>query len=86
MTCNSFIFIYRRSLEAFSQHHLAAALRTDPDNNSGELVVTIPPEASHLVAEGTALRVGIEFSLECPQGGIHFVVPQKEGTYTEVNP
>lgn len=72
-----------RSLEAFSQHHLAAALRTDPDNNSGELVVTIPPEASHLVAEGTALRVGIEFSLECPQGGIHFVVPQKEGTYTE---
>lgn len=55
----------------------------DPDNNSGELVVTIPPEASHLVAEGTALRVGIEFSLEQPQGGIHFVVPPKEGTYTE---
>lgn len=72
-----------RSLEAFSQHHLAAALRVDPDNNSGELVVTIPPEASHLVAEGTALRVGIEFSLELPQGGIHFVVPPKEGTYAE---
>ncbi|XP_074031440.1 TATA-box binding protein associated factor 2 [Leptinotarsa decemlineata] len=72
-----------KSLESFSNHHLAAALRVDPDNNSGELVVTIPPEASHLVAEGTALRVGIEFSLEQPQGGIHFVVPQKEGTYAE---
>ncbi|XP_072381444.1 transcription initiation factor TFIID subunit 2 [Diabrotica undecimpunctata] len=72
-----------RSLEAFSQQHLTAALRVDPDNNSGELIVTIPPEASHLVAEGTALRVGIEFSLECPQGGIHFVVPPKEGTYAE---
>lgn len=72
-----------RSLDAYSQYHLAAALKVDPDNNSGELVVTIPPDASHLIAEGTALRVGIEFSLEQPQGGIHFVVPQKEGTYAE---
>lgn len=71
-------------MDAFSQHHLNAALKVDPDNNAGELVVTIPPEAGHLVAEGTALRVGIEFSLEQPQGGIHFVVPPKEGTYAEV--
>lgn len=72
-----------RSLDAFSKHHLSASLKVDPDNNSGELVVTVPPDASHLIAEGTALRVGIEFSLEQPQGGIHFVVPQKEGTYAE---
>ncbi|ENN80134.1 hypothetical protein YQE_03442, partial [Dendroctonus ponderosae] len=74
-----------RSLEQFSQYHLTAALKTDPDSSAGELVITIPPEAVHLVAEGTALRVGIEFSLEQPQGGIHFVVPQKEGTYAEVS-
>lgn len=72
-----------RSLEQYSQYHLSASTKTDPDNCAGELVVIIPPEASHLVAEGTALRVGIEFSLEQPQGGIHFVVPQKEGTYAE---
>ncbi|CAH1119125.1 unnamed protein product [Phaedon cochleariae] len=72
-----------RSLDAFSSHHLAAALKVDPDNSSGELVVTIPPEAAHLVAEGTALRVGIEFSLEQSEGGIHFVVPPKEGSYAE---
>ncbi|CAH2011714.1 unnamed protein product [Acanthoscelides obtectus] len=72
-----------RSLDVFSNHHLNAALKVDPDNCAGELVVTIPPEAGHLVAEGTALRVGIEFSLEQPQGGIHFVVPPKEGTYAE---
>jgi transcription initiation factor TFIID subunit 2 len=47
-------------------------------------VIIIPPEAAHLIAEGTALRVGIEFSLEQPQGGIHFVVPTCEGTYAEV--
>lgn len=71
-------------MEQYSQYHLNASLKTDPDNSAGELVITIPPEAAHLVAEGTALRVGIEFSLEQPQGGIHFVVPQKEGNYAEV--
>lgn len=75
---------YSRSLEAFSTHHLTAALKVDPDNSAGELVVTVPPEAGHLVAEGTALRVGIEFSLEQPQGGLHFVVPPTEGSYVEV--
>ncbi|KAF7285639.1 hypothetical protein GWI33_010292 [Rhynchophorus ferrugineus] len=67
-----------RNLGVYTFQHLFAALKTDPDNSAGELVVTIPHEASHLVAEGTALRVGIEFSLEQPQGGIHFVVPQRE--------
>lgn len=47
------------------------------------MVVTIPPEAHHLVAEGTALRIGIEFSLEQPQGGLHFVVPDTEGSMVE---
>lgn len=72
-------------MEDFSKNHLSAALKVDPDNNAGELVLTIPPEASHLVAEGTALRVGIEFSLEQPQGGLHFVVPSTEGSYVEVS-
>lgn len=71
-------------MEAFSAHHLTAALKVDPDNSAGELVITIPPDASHLIAEGTALRVGIEFSLEQPQGGLHFVVPPTEGSYVEV--
>ncbi|PSN33564.1 Transcription initiation factor TFIID subunit 2 [Blattella germanica] len=73
----------QRSLEAFSTSHLAAALQIDPDNNAGELVISIPPEASHLVGEGRALRLGIEFSLEQPQGGMHFVIPDCEGTLAE---
>lgn len=76
--------ICRRSLEFYTNQHLSAALKVDPDNSAGELVVTVPPEASHLIAEGTALRVGIEFSLEQPQGGLHFVVPPGEGNYAEV--
>ncbi|XP_022910061.2 transcription initiation factor TFIID subunit 2 [Onthophagus taurus] len=72
-----------RALEYFSTQHLSAALKVDPDNSAGELVVTVPNEAAHLIAEGTALRVGIEFSLEQPQGGLHFVVPAGEGSYAE---
>jgi hypothetical protein len=28
------------------------------------------------LASGKLLKVGVEFSLEDPQGGIHFVVPE----------
>lgn len=45
----------------------------------------MPDEAAHLVGEGRGLRIGIEFSLESPQGGMHFVVPEGEGTLTEVS-
>lgn len=67
----------RRSLDTFYKHHLAAAQKTDPDCNAGELIIQIPPEGSHLVGEGRGLRVGIEFSLESPEGGIHFVIPNE---------
>ncbi|KYQ58343.1 Transcription initiation factor TFIID subunit 2 [Trachymyrmex zeteki] len=73
----------QRSLEFFSNMHLAAAQKVDPDNNAGELVVQIPPDAAHLVTEGRSLRISIEFSLEQPQGGVHFVVPNCEGTLAE---
>ncbi|KAK0171350.1 hypothetical protein PV328_009091 [Microctonus aethiopoides] len=73
----------QRSLEAFSSLHLAAAQKVDPDNNAGELVIQIPPDAAHHVAEGRNLRIGIEFSLEQPEGGVHFVLPNCEGTLAE---
>jgi transcription initiation factor TFIID subunit 2 len=76
---------FRRSLEFFSNLHLAAAQKVDPDNNAGELLIQIPPDAAHLVEEGKNLRIGIEFSLEQPQGGVHFVVPNCPGTLAEVN-
>lgn len=74
----------RRSLDQFSNLHYAAASKVDPDNSAGELVVTVPPEAYHLFQEGMPVRVGIEFSLQEPQGGVHFVVPESEGSIIEV--
>ncbi|XP_026465105.1 LOW QUALITY PROTEIN: transcription initiation factor TFIID subunit 2-like, partial [Ctenocephalides felis] len=70
-----------RSLEVFSKCHLAAAQNIDPDCNAGELFINVPHEASHLIGEGRGLRVGIEFSLEQPQGGLHFVVPETEAPW-----
>ncbi|XP_049545880.1 transcription initiation factor TFIID subunit 2 isoform X1 [Anopheles darlingi] len=72
-----------KSLEFFSKSHLDVARKTDADQNGGELVVIVPVEAKYLIREGRGLRVGIEFSLENPHGGIHFVIPEGEGTMEE---
>uniref|UniRef100_A0A023F4P3 Transcription initiation factor TFIID subunit 2 n=1 Tax=Triatoma infestans TaxID=30076 RepID=A0A023F4P3_TRIIF len=72
-----------RSLEAFAQAHVNAASQIDPDKNGGELVVMIGEEAASLVTEGRSVRIGVEFSLEQPQGGIHFVIPEGEGVLAD---
>ncbi|XP_015121942.1 transcription initiation factor TFIID subunit 2 [Diachasma alloeum] len=73
----------QRSLEFFSTMHLAAAQKVDPDNNSGELLITMPEGSESLIQINQKLRIGIEFSLEQPQGGVHFVVPNCEGSLAE---
>ncbi|XP_013789329.2 transcription initiation factor TFIID subunit 2-like [Limulus polyphemus] len=73
----------QRNLDFFSSCHLAAVNSVDSDNGNGELNIRIPSEASHLVNEGKVLRVNVEFSIERPQGGVHFVVPNTEGTLAE---
>uniref|UniRef100_A0A182VCN1 Transcription initiation factor TFIID subunit 2 n=1 Tax=Anopheles merus TaxID=30066 RepID=A0A182VCN1_ANOME len=72
-----------KSLEFFSKSHLDVARQTDADENKGELVIVVPPEAKHLISEGRGVRIGIEFSLEDPPGGVHFVIPEGEGTMEE---
>ncbi|XP_017100570.2 transcription initiation factor TFIID subunit 2 [Drosophila bipectinata] len=64
-----------RSLETYSKQHLTAAQLTDPDANNGELLIIVPPEGYSMIQEGQGLRVRIEFSLETPKSGVHFVIP-----------
>ncbi|XP_065577950.1 transcription initiation factor TFIID subunit 2-like isoform X2 [Artemia franciscana] len=73
----------KRSAEDFSASHQTALRLVDPDNNAGELKIRIPPEASYLIIKDRPFRVGIEFSLEQPNGGIHFVSPKVDGAPTE---
>nr|CAG4643703.1 EOG090X00M6 [Lepidurus arcticus] len=72
-----------RSLDSFYTAHQKAVAAVDPDLNTGELMIRIPPEAIHMVNEGRPLRIGIEFSLEQPSSGLHFVVPPGEGSLAE---
>jgi len=77
--------IEKRDLDTFAENHLTGCNLVDPDLNGGELNIRIPSEALQqgLIAEGKPLRVSVEFSIEDPLGGVHFVVPEGEGSLAE---
>jgi len=77
--------VEKRDLDTFAENHLTGCNLVDPDLNGGELNIRIPSEALQqgLIAEGKTLRVSVEFSIEDPQGGVHFVVPDGEGSLAE---
>jgi transcription initiation factor TFIID subunit 2 len=64
------------ALDHFCTDHRNSVLESDSDAGGGELIVRLPPEASHVLVEGRPFRLTIEYSLENPQGGLHFVVPK----------
>ena len=76
---------FRRSLEKFSTSHLIAAQSVDPDHDGGEVLITVPLElaAEHIVVN-KFFEITVEFSIEEPVGGLHFVIPDCEGSYAEV--
>ncbi|XP_071743330.1 transcription initiation factor TFIID subunit 2 [Lepeophtheirus salmonis] len=76
----------QKNLESFSEAHLSSCNLVDPDLNGGELNIRIPSEAYQrgFVSSEKLLKVGIEFSLEEPQGGVHFVVPKDEMSYAHL--
>jgi len=75
----------KKDLDTFSENHLHGCNLVDPDLNAGEINIKVPAEANNLglIAEGKPLKVSVEFSLEDPQGGVHFVVPEGEGSLAE---
>ncbi|KAI5695129.1 hypothetical protein M8J75_011480 [Diaphorina citri] len=77
--------IKNRALEFFSAKHVTAAQSVDPDHKFGELIISVTPEAAPLIQAGKPVRVTVEFSLENPVGGVHFVVPEGDGTLVDRN-
>ncbi|ESP05566.1 hypothetical protein LOTGIDRAFT_228096 [Lottia gigantea] len=65
----------QRNLDFFQNCHLSAMNAVDADNVNGEVTIKMPPETIPLIAELRPFRICIEYSLENPKGGIHFVVP-----------
>lgn len=58
----------------------------DPDNDSGEIFITIPPHViGTLVVLEKFFDISVEYSIEEPTGGLHFVIPECEGTLADVS-
>ncbi|PVD22834.1 hypothetical protein C0Q70_16090 [Pomacea canaliculata] len=73
----------QRNLDYYQSSHLAAMTAVDPDSGNGELTIDLPVETGPLINELRPFRMVIEFSLEQPKGGIHFVIPDLEGSMAE---
>ncbi|KAG7269763.1 hypothetical protein CRUP_010788, partial [Coryphaenoides rupestris] len=65
----------QRNLNYFSSAYTAAVSAVDPDAGHGELVIKVPSELWKQGDDLKVLKVYIEFSLDQPKGGLHFVVP-----------
>ncbi|XP_076803632.1 transcription initiation factor TFIID subunit 2-like [Clavelina lepadiformis] len=73
-----------RNLEYLSQCHLAVMDSLDADSGyNGELSIRIPSEVMRLIKDNKPISVTIFFSIENPKGGIHFIVPEGNGTMAE---
>ncbi|RWS10616.1 Transcription initiation factor TFIID subunit 2-like protein, partial [Dinothrombium tinctorium] len=68
----------QRNLDHFSSSHYSSVCATDPDKNAGEIIIQIPSNLAHYVAEAKTLKITIEFGVEKPLGGVHFVVPEND--------
>ncbi|KAJ0065829.1 hypothetical protein NL108_000053, partial [Boleophthalmus pectinirostris] len=73
----------QRNLNYFSSAYTAAVSAVDPDAGHGELVIKVPSELWKQGDDLKVLKVYIEFSLDQPKGGLHFVVPDVEGSMAE---
>ncbi|RXM35692.1 hypothetical protein EOD39_3948 [Acipenser ruthenus] len=73
----------KRNLNYFSNAYAAAVSAVDPDSGNGELCIKVPSELWKQGDELKVLKVYIEFSLDQPKGGLHFVVPDVEGSMAE---
>lgn len=65
---------------------MTAAQSVDPDYDAGEVLITIPTEvATEHIALDKFFDITVEYSIEEPVGGLHFVIPECEGSYAEVH-
>lgn len=70
-----------RNLEFLKARHSNAVDVVDPDSGyNGEVTIKLPAEVQKLVREQKALRISMDFTLENPNGGVQFVVPDIEGS------
>lgn len=67
-----------KTLKKFNNKHADAVYSTEPDFGNGEIIINLPDEVQKEVSEGSTFRIFIEYLIEKPTGGLHFVVPPDE--------
>ncbi|BFZ20925.1 hypothetical protein BsWGS_23965 [Bradybaena similaris] len=73
----------KRNIDYFQKCQRNALSAVDPDLGNGEVVVALPPDVLTTVSALASFQVCIEFAIEQPQGGVHFVVPDLPGSMAE---
>lgn len=64
-----------RTLKKFNAKHQDAVFSTETDFGNGEIIIQLPDDVQKEISDGSTFRVFIEYLIEQPQGGIHFVLP-----------
>lgn len=67
-----------RTLKKFNSKHQDAVYSVEYDCGNGEIVITLPDEVQKDVSDGSTFKVFIEYMIENPQGGLHFVLPEDD--------
>ncbi|XP_052258217.1 transcription initiation factor TFIID subunit 2-like isoform X2 [Dreissena polymorpha] len=73
----------QKSLDHFEKAYESAVSSVNPDFGNGEVFVKLPAESMSTIADMQPIRINIEFSLEQPDAGLHFVVPAVDGSLAE---
>ncbi|GFR89331.1 transcription initiation factor TFIID subunit 2, partial [Elysia marginata] len=73
----------KRNLDFFQKCNKNCLNSVDPDCGNGELVIKLPTEVLPAVTALGSFQMCVEFSVQQPQGGVHFVVPDMPGSMAE---
>jgi len=88
------LWIFRRDLTTFLKRQQRFSEYVDPDEGNGELTISIPESlqkenSSTLNDENTlndiVYKVTIDFSVEQPECGIHFFIPDDDTKLARVS-
>lgn len=69
-----------RSLKRFSSKHHDSVISTEMDFGNGEIIIQLPEEVQKEIADGSTFKIFVQYFIEQPQGGIHFVIPERDET------
>jgi hypothetical protein len=87
--------LFRRDLTSFIRRQQRFSEYVDPDEGNGELTIFIPASLQHEENSLTTkddnntndivYKVTIDFSLENPETGIHFFIPDDDAKLSRVS-